>query len=119
MTTETTEPSAAAAAPDLTGWRHAQQLATNATWKASGATDVAPYCVTQIERNGAYIGDLHYAAPTPVRTIAAEYGVPVTEAPAAGTDVCVSARITVDGVEVRAWAYTHASPATIQTGGAA
>ncbi|MFD9952437.1 hypothetical protein [[Kitasatospora] papulosa] len=99
MTTEITVPAQA-----LAPWRSAQQEATNATWHVSSLVDVAPYCVSQRERDKAYAGDLHYADPAPVHAIAAEYGVTVTETPAAGTDIRICALVTVDGIEVRAWA---------------
>ncbi|MDX2622485.1 hypothetical protein PV356_23600 [Streptomyces sp. WI03-5b] len=112
MTTEITAPAQA-----LAPWRSAQQEATNATWHVSSLVDVAPYCVSQTERGTAYTyaGDLHYSDPAPVHAIAAEYGVTVTETPAGDTDVRICALVTVDGIEVRAWA-TQAAP---QTGGAA
>lgn len=93
----------AAATPD---WRAAQQQATNATWQASGIPADAPFCVSQTERGGAYIGDLHYAYNlAAVQAFATEYGVPVATSPAAG-GTCHSARAIVQGVEVRAWTVT-------------
>lgn len=88
-------------------WRAAQQMATNATWQASAAAPVAPFCISQLERQGAYVGDLHYADCSPVRAIAAEYDAEVSATPASGRDVCVSTRVVVDGIEVRAWAITQ------------
>ncbi|MFD5041999.1 hypothetical protein ACFWNI_33655 [Streptomyces sp. NPDC058377] len=99
MTTEITAP---VSAP--TPWRSAQQEATNATWHVSSLTSVAPYCISQRERGDTYAGDLHYPDPAPVHAIAAEYGVTVTETPATGTDTRICALVTVDGIEVRAWA---------------
>ncbi|MFE4691712.1 hypothetical protein ACFRH6_16835 [Streptomyces sp. NPDC056749] len=110
MTTEITVPAQAPAS-----WRSAQQEATNATWHVSSLVDVAPFCVSQTERRDTYAGDLHYADPAPVHAIAAEYGVPVIETPATDTEIRLCALVTVDGIEVRAWA-TQAAP---QTGGAA
>lgn len=116
MSTETTDPLAAAAEPDP-AWRSAQQQATNATWQVSAvATPAAPFCISQAAIGDVYQGDLHYTSATPVRTIAREYDVPVTEAPASGGDICVCARVTTDGIEVRAWAIVAASNAS---GGAA
>lgn len=100
MTTETTVP---APAP----WRTAQQQVTNATWHVSAISDTAPFCISQIERGDTYAGDLHYSAPEPVHAIAAAYDIPVTETPSGDTDTCLSARVTVDGIAVRAWAIVH------------
>lgn len=116
MTTHTTEPFAAAvsAAAD---WRTALQQATTATWKAAGLSPfAAPYCVSHIERNGTYEGDLHYTDAAAVLTIATEYdGLVSREAVEDAT--CVSTRISVDGVTVRVWAYSYdaATPAGGET----
>lgn len=102
MTAETTGTDPAPAP-----WRAAQQEATNATWHVSAISNTAPFCVAQTMRDDTYAGELHYATADPVHAIAAEYGVPVTETPSGTTDTCVSARVTVGDIEIRAWAIVY------------
>lgn len=118
MTTETTEPSAAAAEP--TGWRAAQQLATNATWQVSGITAVAPFCVTQNDVDGGvYTGAVHYHLLAPLREIAEAYDVTVIESPSAGGGTAYRVVALVDGTSVTCWAVNPTDAPTAQTGGAA
>lgn len=102
MTTETTRTD-----PAPVPWRTAQQEATNATWRVSSATDTAPYCISQSARGDSYAGELHYATAEPVHAIAAAYDVTVTETPSGPTGTCLSARVVLDGTEVRAWVVLY------------
>ncbi|WP_406420864.1 hypothetical protein [Streptomyces sp. NBC_00842] len=113
MTTETTQSIQQAEAPHAP-WRTALQLATNATWKASGVVDAsAPFCISQTERSGVYVGDLHYTDVQAVQRFASAYGVELSAGPSAAGGTRHQATALVDGIQVQAWAFTDAEPGDV------
>lgn len=88
--------------------RGALQLAINATWQASGRVPVAPFCVSQTERSGLYVGDLHYTEVQAVHLFAVEYEVDVSSAPSAAGGTRYQATADIDGIRVQAWAFAPA-----------